>query len=294
MEKSTIQGLQQPTSKPEYQGATPITFFRDQLDFTTWLTLAALAQGLLFLVAGRVALIPAVAYLLFRIGDTYAIRTGLKRNHYRDGIIEQKHAALFPDRQGNYNKPGQEEVCVLHIGTRTNSPLGVLEPGFREQGDMFAEMIADIKAQAEEYGFLGSTTWTGNDRSSCNTLMTVMYFRNADDVHRYAHSPLHTKAWSWYYKTIGPVGNISIFHEIYQVSKGAWEAIYANMAPMGLGATQFKLDDGSYKGPLVDATKGVMRSARGRMAKTKGADNAYLGIANDWKSDAVENGLGAE
>jgi len=121
MEKSTIQVLQKPTSKPEYQRAEPITFIRDQLDLTTWLTLAALAQGLLFLIAGRVALIPAVAYLLFRIGDTYAIRTGLKHNHYRDGVIETKHAALFPDRQGNYNKPGQDEVCVFHIGARVNS-----------------------------------------------------------------------------------------------------------------------------------------------------------------------------
>lgn len=121
MEKSTIQNVQQPTSKPTYQGSAPITFFRDQLDLTTWLTLAALAQGLLFLVAGRIALIPAVAYLLFKIGDAYAIRTGLKHNHYREGVIESKHAALFPDRQGNYNKPGQDEVCVLHIGTRVNS-----------------------------------------------------------------------------------------------------------------------------------------------------------------------------
>jgi len=171
----------------------------------------------------------------------------------------------------------------------------MLEPNFRKQAAYFAEMVDDVKARAEEYGFLGSTSWTGSDRSSNNTYMVVMYFRHADDVHRYAHSPLHTKAWTWYFKEVGPVGNISIFHEIYQVPKGAWETVYGNMAPTGLGAAQFKMDDGTYRGPLVGATKGAMRSGRGRMARTKGADNAYLGIAEDWKmTGAGEKDLGAQ
>jgi len=121
MEKKSLQGLQQPTSKPAYEKLAPVALLRDQLDVTTWVTLGAIVQGLLFLVAGRTALIPAVAYILFKVGDAYAIRTGLKHNHYLDNVIETKHAVVFPDRDGNYNKPGQDEVCVFHIGARVNS-----------------------------------------------------------------------------------------------------------------------------------------------------------------------------
>jgi len=173
-------------------------------------------------------------------------------------------------------------------------PLGILEPGWKKLGTYFDNMVTEIKANAEEYGFLGSTTWIGADRGSNNTILTIMYFRNAEDVHRYAHSPLHTKGWAWYFKTIGRVGNISIFHEIFQVPRGAWEAIYGNMAPTGLGAAQFKMNDGSFRGPLVGATTGSMRSMKGRMSKTQGTDNAYLGIDEDWQTGAVEKGLGVQ
>jgi len=126
MEKSTIQGLQQPTNKPTYEKRAPIALLRDQLELTTWVTLGAITQGLLFLVVGRIALLPAIAYILFKVGDAYAVRTGLKHNHYLDDVIATKHAVVFPDKDGNYNKPGQDEVCVFHIGARVNSYVDLI------------------------------------------------------------------------------------------------------------------------------------------------------------------------
>lgn len=88
----------------------------------TWLVVGALVQSLLIVTLGRIAFLPPVIYALVRTADVYAMKTGLKANVYKQGVIEQKFSAQFPDAKGDYgNKPARDEVCVLLIGAKSNS-----------------------------------------------------------------------------------------------------------------------------------------------------------------------------
>lgn len=60
----------------------------------------------------------------------------------------------------------------------------------------------------------------------------------------------------------GEVPGIGIFHETYLVKEGAYEAIYRNMPRSGLAEI----------GRIVDASKGRMRSSKGRLGQTDGSD----------------------
>lgn len=107
-------------------------FIRNRLSTSTWLCLGAIAQGLLILVVGRIALYPAILLMLYRAFDTYAMTVGWKHNPYMDNIIPTKFSAQFPDSEGHYgNKPSNSDVVVLLIGTRCNHPMGLLAPGFK-------------------------------------------------------------------------------------------------------------------------------------------------------------------
>lgn len=83
---------------------------------------------------------------------------------------------------------------------------------------------------------LGTTTWLGlNERSTANQQMVATYFRTLEDVHAYAHSPLHREAWEWWNKITKSHPHLSIMHEVYQAPKDHWENIYINNHLTGIG-----------------------------------------------------------
>lgn len=76
---------------------------------------------MLVIVGGRLAVLPAVALVLYRTSDAFLIATGVKRNHYMDGIIMNKFTAQYPDAQGRFGStPANGEIVVFLIGSRTN------------------------------------------------------------------------------------------------------------------------------------------------------------------------------
>jgi hypothetical protein len=83
--------------------------------------MGALVQAGLCLVFGNRAFLPAVLFLLYRIGDTYLIATGTKKNHLMDGVIMNKFSAQYPDSHGNFgNKPANDQVLCFLIGSKIN------------------------------------------------------------------------------------------------------------------------------------------------------------------------------
>jgi hypothetical protein len=65
-------------------------------------------------------------------------------------------------------------------------------------------------------------------------------------------------------------------HEIFVAPKGHWESIYINSEPLGLGAATFpvKTETGTmWQNSLVDASRGVLRSSKGRMTLSDGMDH---------------------
>merc|ERR1712070_926664 len=88
-------------------------FFRDQLSITTWLSLGAVAQGLLYFALGRPAFLPGATVILYRVAVAYLQATGWMHNPYMDGIIKQKTSAQFPDASGSYGStPANNDVVV--------------------------------------------------------------------------------------------------------------------------------------------------------------------------------------
>ena len=59
---------------------------RDQFTITTWLSLGAILQGGFFLIFGRLALLPAVLLVTFKVLVAYAQTVGWMHNPAMDGV----------------------------------------------------------------------------------------------------------------------------------------------------------------------------------------------------------------
>ncbi|KAK3706950.1 hypothetical protein LTR37_012449 [Vermiconidia calcicola] len=277
--------LVQPTEKKPRaadNSYSDITLLKDNFLLSTWLCFGAVGQGILFLVVGRLALVPAVALLLYRSLDAYAQAIGWKHNPYMDGILMKKHSVVFPDEVGKFgSKASNKDVVVLLIGARCNHPLGIFGPNFKELGDYFDGMIKDLETH-EEFDFLGSTAWVNHsDRATNNELLTVCYFRTVEGLHAFAHSKYHRGGWDWWNKEYNNMPHLSIYHETYHAPAGNWESIYVNSHISGINRTSHKVldDEGRemYIHPIVDASKGVLKTSAGRMDRSQGLEHEKYG-----------------
>ena len=277
--------LQDQRPKSHFYGAAGISsVLRDQFTIQTWLALGAIAQAGLYAIVGSYAFLPAIAYILLNIIETTAITLGWKSNPYMKGVLMKKFSAQMPDSNGSYgSKAARDDVVVFLIGTRCNHPLGAFAPGFKDLGDYFQGMQKSLEEHAEEYGFLGATSWlNSNQRSSKSELMNVCYFRSVEGLHAFAHSKHHREGWNWWNKNVKQFPHISIYHETYHVPAGHYESIYVNSHISGINSTTYKVMDKEtgetkWASPVVDASKGVLKTSAGRMARSHGDEHDAYG-----------------
>ncbi|PTU19000.1 hypothetical protein P175DRAFT_0484756 [Aspergillus ochraceoroseus IBT 24754] len=257
---------------------------------SSWLLAAALLQGMLTLLFPTIlTLLPSFLILGSRVLDMILITYGYRPNPYMDGVIQQKVSAQCPDGTGNFGeKPSSQTVVVLFLGSKSNHPLGILSPGYRETVKLFTEMVRDMEANREEYTYITSTSWISNSDPTCNAareVMTVFYFQSMDGLHKFAHGPIHRKGWDWWNRTAKEHPDISIMHEVYEAPAGHWENIYMNYKPSGFatgkfpiksresshhGATEGKTGhepERQWIGNIVDASKMNMKSSNIRLGR---------------------------
>ena len=135
---------------------------------------------------------------------------------------------------------------------------------------------------------LGQTSWlNANARSTGNETLVVYYFRNIEGLHKFAHSEHHTKAWRWWNKHTKQYPHLSIYHETFLVPKTNWETIYVNSHVSHLASASVRTEDqetGEVKwmSPVVNAKKGILASASGRMARSHGNDNDSMGLEDPY------------
>ena len=88
----------------------------------------------------------------------------------------------------------------------------------------------------------------------------VQYWRSFDHLEAYARArdAAHLPAWQAFNRAVGSNGDVGIWHETYVVRPGAYETVYNNMPPWGLGAA----------GRLVEA-RGHRKAARDRIPNLK-------------------------
>ncbi|MBD3729476.1 MAG: DUF4188 domain-containing protein [Sphingomonadales bacterium] len=143
-------------------------------------------------------------------------------------------------------------LVVFIIGMRINHfhKFDKWLPVARAMGPMIEELSRD-----KDSGFLGTEIL----RQGLRTVLLVQYWRDFDSLESYARDreQKHWPAWTAFNKAVGSDGTVGIFHETYAVEAGAYETIYGNMPPFGLGKVA----------GLVPAT-GSRNAARSRMKGT--------------------------
>ncbi|KAH8807791.1 hypothetical protein F5884DRAFT_752369 [Xylogone sp. PMI_703] len=265
-------------NKPTNRSKTITRIFKLTFSLQTTLLIGAFFQSLLVLILPvRYAIAPTIIILGIRLIDTLLVNFGVKPNPYLKNA-SKKVAAMLPDRDGELNGPGKEKVAVLLLGSKINHPMGVFAPRVLEFNKFVMAMYSDLEsADHQDNGFLGMSPWTHDSENGGIDLCTIMYFRSVQDVHNFAHSPVHKEAWKWWDEHVKELGHIGIMHEVFEAPAGSWEGVYINFQPVLMGATTFlkrgdkliggTVDD-SWISPIVDASRGRMRTSNGRRGQT--------------------------
>jgi hypothetical protein len=123
------------------------------------------------------------------------------------------------------------DFVVFLIGIRVNKlwkvwkwlPVAVAMP----------KMLRELEGSPES-GFLGASRYLGSPRRP----MLVQYWRSFEHLEGFARSKdaAHWPAWVAFNKRVGSSGDVGIWHETYLVPAGAYDSVYNNMPPVGLGA----------------------------------------------------------
>ena len=122
------------------------------------------------------------------------------------------------------------EVVVFMIGMRINR-LHKLRHWTWVLRQMPA-MIRDLRRQPDS-PLLGVRTWvSGRD------IMTLQYWRSAEELGRFARDQDHPHARSWaeFNRRVAANADVGIWHETYSMTADNVETLYGNMPPHGLGA----------------------------------------------------------
>jgi len=264
------------TTRPKSQYFTNpymlLSIIKDNFSLHTWLLMGALIQGLICLLPYRnIALIsPGLLLLAYKLASTLLMTFGLIKHPYMEGVIPGRTAVIYPTEKGSQGKPCDRPLCAIMLAVRSNHPLGMFAPGYKEVGDYFKNMITLLDKEPTKWGFLGSSAWLScSDRGVASEYMSMVYFETEEYLHAWAHGPLHTDAMEWWQRTQAEHKHIAIMHEVYATSKNNWEGVYINYHPTGLGqTTKEAMLDGKkvWINPLVRA-KGRLNYSKGRMGR---------------------------
>ncbi len=142
--------------------------------------------------------------------------------------------------------PG-DATAVFLIGLRFNTLRSLVKA--RSVVVAMPRMLRYLGSHPES-GLLEFHQWFGR------TTMLVSYWRTAADVQRFASdaSAPHAAAWRAFLKDIGDGPDVGIWHELYTIRPGDFEAIYDNMPQFGMAKAGQHL-------PISDG----MRTSRQRM-----------------------------
>jgi len=147
------------------------------------------------------------------------------------------------------------DFVVFRIGMRINTLWKVHEwlPVLRAMPKMLDELEADA-----ESGLLGYDTKLGVRNHE-----VVQYWRSFEQLRDYALDPdaRHAPAMEWADQRMRGSAAVGIWHETYLVTDGAYETVYQNTPPIGLGKA----------GTLYSATE-HRRTAAGRLGSAEGDD----------------------
>lgn len=131
---------------------------------------------------------------------------------------------------GRLNAEPDHDFVLFLIGMRFNRLWKV-----RKWWSVLFAMPKMLRELGEdpELGLLGSRV-SRNGR----VITVVQYWESAEKVLAFSRSPelQHRPYWKWFNSSVGSSGDVGIWHELYQIRAGSYEARYVNMPLFGLGA----------------------------------------------------------
>ncbi|WP_100444141.1 DUF4188 domain-containing protein [Glycomyces xiaoerkulensis] len=121
-----------------------------------------------------------------------------------------------------------DDLVVFTVGVRVNKFWKVAKwwPVLTAMPKMLRELQSD-----PESGLLDSRIMVGG-----RVVMVVQYWRSAERLEHFAHSPEHAHRgfWKWFNRTVKSNGEVGLWHELYRVRAGEYDTSYINMPPYGL------------------------------------------------------------
>ncbi len=123
-----------------------------------------------------------------------------------------------------------DEVVVFLIGMRVNRWRSV-----RRWTWVARQMPAMLRSLARQPDspLLGFRSWV-----SGRNLMTVQYWRSAEELGAFARDPdhPHARAWREFNRRVAASADVGIWHETFTAGQDQVESLYANMPTFGLAA----------------------------------------------------------
>ncbi|RYP72180.1 hypothetical protein DL770_008010 [Monosporascus sp. CRB-9-2] len=268
-----------------FETANVVGSVKDGLKLRTLFVIGALGQIILLkLLPPRVAILPASLLALHSFITTVVQTAGTKHGKYPKDVVRGRSSAQLPDRETGVHgsDPAADSIVVFHVGVSFNHPLGPLAPGGKELGEQFNGVFEALERDPERYGVLGVTQWRGAAGDAKNTLLQVVYFRNVEGLHRFAHDAVHRAAWDFAARLGRMHGHFGFFHETFRVPRGDYETVYLDMPPTLLGNVRVPCPDPAVGGPsrlvstLVSADHPNLKTMVNRLGRT--SKNELAGI----------------
>ncbi|WP_326799651.1 DUF4188 domain-containing protein [Streptomyces sp. NBC_01808] len=132
--------------------------------------------------------------------------------------------------QGRVNVDTGHGFVLFLVGMRINYLWKMHKwwPAFTAMPKLLVELGED-----PELGLLGSRMSRRG-----RTITVVQYWRSAAHIEEFSTSQehRHRSYWKWFNRAVGSGGDVGIWHELYHVRPGSYEARYINMPEFGLGA----------------------------------------------------------
>jgi len=248
---------------------------KDAFNISTLALFGAVAQvGLFALLPFRWAIVPPAVMSLNALVTTAIQFLHPTSNNLVSRMVPGRVSAQMPSQHTGRSGPvpAEQQVVVFHLGVQCNHPLGMFAPGASEVGGRFNEMKEDLLNRADEYGVLHLSAWRGSERGSNNTLLMVFYFRDVEGLNKFAHDPLHRKAWDWFNKIKSVYPYVGVLHEAFVSAPSSYESIYVNCNPVLLGraSVRCKTEEGeAWVNPLVNADVTPLRGQLTRMGRVQ-------------------------
>lgn len=147
------------------------------------------------------------------------------------------------------------EFVIMLLGMRINKAWKIHKwlPTLLAMPKMLKEL-----ATHPETGYLGHQQFG---------FLVIVYFRSFDQLEAYAHGKdySHLPAWVNFGKMSGYTsGDIGLWHELYRVSAGSYEAVYTAMPSIGIGSFGNLIPAKQYRASSRERMEAISHSSSAR------------------------------